>query len=504
MTTLDTTDYRSFIASKQRQVLPMGFDHVVNCPLAHDWQRLVIQWAIKRGRAALFLECGLGKTICQLSWADAIYKHTGRDVVIHCPVGVRQQTKREAAKFAIETPVHVVDRQADAVPGISLVNYEKLHHFDPSHWGGVVLDESSILKGFTGSTKKTLIDSYKATPFKLACTATPAPNDFLEIGNHADFLGVMPSNEMISRWFINDTMKAGGYRLRKHGARDFWQWVASWAVCLERPGDIGFDNTGYDLPPINEVVHIVEPNEREAPAGQFFATDQITATTCHDEKRHSVEMRAAKVAELVNAKPDAAWLIWCDTNYEADALRSLIYIDAVDVRGNDSEAKKENDLLAFSSGLVKRMITKPTIAGHGMNWQHCHNVVFVGLSYSYEQFYQAVRRTWRYGQTQTVNVHIVSTPQEESIRQAILRKQVQHYDMKAGIAGAMQEFTRANLTEEKTRDRYDATQRIKLPTWLTRKERSNVVSNSVSSSGSPARGFEGGFSFEGNAIGEGA
>lgn len=458
-------DYRTFIQSKQRKARQFGFEWTCDNRKVFGWQKLVIEWAVRRGRAALFEDCGLGKSSQQLLWADAIFRKTGGNVVIHCPVNVRLQTKREAEKFGVKTPVNVVNTQDEVKPGISLVNYEKLHHFDASTWTGVVLDESSILKGFTGVTKRLLIELYSETPYRLACTATPAPNDHLELGNHADFLGIMPSNEMISRWFINDTMKAGGYRLRRHGAEDFWKWVASWAVCIERPSDIGFDDRGYVLPELREIVHIVEPEEREAPHGQLFCTDEITATSCHDEKRHSTPLRAEKVAELVANEPGEPWLIWCDTNYEDEALREAIP-DAVVVRGSDQEDRKANVLLAFSEGKIKRLITKPTIAGHGLNWQHCARVAFVGLSFSYEEYYQAVRRTWRFGQQRPVNVHIVSTPQEESIRKTVMEKQAAHAGMKRSMADAMREFSKSEIRQELVREKYVPKLGIKLPAWM--------------------------------------
>jgi len=456
--------YGEFLRNKQRQLKPMGFEASGDlCESLHEWQADVVRWALKRGRAALFEECGLGKTLQQLEWARCVHEHTELPVVVHCPVGVRQQTKREASKFAIRCPVEVVDRPAHIVDGINLVNYEKLHHFEEQRWGGVVLDESSILKSFTGKIKRSLIDRYADAPYRLACTATPAPNDYMELGNHADFLGVMPSNEMLSRWFINDTMKAGGYRLKTHGAGDFWRWVSTWATCLSQPSDIGGCDEGYHLPELIEREHVVEVSEASVPAGQLFATSGISATTIHKSKRHSTQERSAKVAELVMSEPGESWIIWCDTNYESDALVKSIP-QSVQIRGSDSDSVKEAKLLAFANGDCMRFVSKPSLSGFGMNWQHCSRVAFVGLSYSFEQYYQAVRRTWRFGQTRSVHVHIVVTDAEYAANKAVQKKQAQFAVMQTAMADAMQNAIGTDTTELE-REVYDAKQPMEIPQW---------------------------------------
>jgi hypothetical protein len=293
-------DYEEFIRSKVRSARPLGFEVAVGeLPKAlKGWQAKCVQWSLQRGRAALFEDTGLGKTIQQLAWADAVCKRSQRPVVIHTPVGIRAQTKREAEKFGIETPVAVVDEQSEIIDGINLINYEKLHKFDASIWSGVVLDESQILKNFTGKIKQELIDSYRETPYRLACTATPAPNDHKELGNHADFLGVMPSNEMLSRWFINDTMKAGGYRLKKHAQKDFWRWVTSWAVCLSRPSDLGGSDDGYILPPLTVERHIVSVAYDGVADGFLFDVEGISATNIHEEKRRTTPSELSELRRL--------------------------------------------------------------------------------------------------------------------------------------------------------------------------------------------------------------
>lgn len=458
------SDYSEFIRSKKRTCKSFGFEAGrVNGSL-FDWQQDVVRWAVRRGRAALFEECGLGKTLQQLEWARLVHEHTRGNVLIHCPVGVRQQTIREAEKFGIDCGVHVVDSMDDVNDGISVCNYEKLHKIDPSAFVGVVLDESSILKSYTGKTKQRLIESWSKTEYRLACTATPAPNDLMELGNHAEFLGVMPSNEMLSRWFINDTMKAGGYRLKGHAADDFWKWVASWAVAITKPSDIGGSDDGYELPELIRNEHVVEEMPEPEP-GMLFANYELSATNVHRQKRSSVRQRAAKVAELVASEPSEPWIIWCDTNYEADELRNMIP-ETADIRGSDSPKDKESKLLAFSDGTVNRLITKPTVAGFGMNWQHCRRVAFIGLSYSYEQYYQAVRRCWRFGQTEPVHCHIVMAEGEHAITQANNRKATEHRRMTMSMADAMRDFSSAALHGELEVESYAGKSELELPSWL--------------------------------------
>lgn len=460
------SSYEEFIASKRRKLQPMGFKPKELNTNLFDWQATIVDWAVRRGRAALFEECGLGKTLQQLAWAEQVVRHTAKPVILHCPVGVRHQTKREAEKFGIGCEVKIANEQSDVVTGINLVNYEKLHHFDTSVFAGVVLDESSILKNYTGKTKRKLIESYSRTPYRLACTATPAPNDHMELGNHSDFLGVMPSNEMLSRWFINDTMKAGGYRLKKHGQGDFWRWVASWAVCVGRPSDIGGSDEAFELPRLTVNRHVVTADERDAPDGLLFNTSGLSATTIHEEKRLTCEARSRKAAEIV-AETDEAFLIWCDTNYEADSLKEKIG-ECVEVRGADSEQKKEEAFLAFATGEIKRLITKPTVAGFGMNWQHCHRQVFAGLSYSFEQYYQAVRRCWRFGQEHEVTIDIVVADSESAIESAIATKEADHQLMQTGMADAMRGATLAEMTGELVRDEYVPSVNFRLPAFLER------------------------------------
>ncbi|HEU4751922.1 MAG TPA: DNA methyltransferase [Armatimonadota bacterium] len=430
-------DYYSFLASKRVSAPAAGFEvpreHL--SPALFPWQADIVRWALRRGKAALFEDCGLGKTLQQLVWAEQVARHTGRPVLILAPLAVGAQTAREGERFGI--PATLCRTQADVRPGVNVANYEMLHHFDPSTFGGVVLDESSILKSFMGATKRALIEAFAETPYRLACTATPSPNDHMELGNHAEFLGVMPSNEMLARWFINDTKQAGNYQLKGHAARDFWAWVSSWAVSLARPSDLGYPDDGFILPELVWITHVVEVDLETDRGDQLFRCPKLSSTELHKERRRTVEARAYQVADLVAHTP-GPWVLWCDTDYEADALAARIP-EAVEVRGSHPLARKEATLEAFARGEARVLITKPSICAWGMNWQHCSQMAFVGLSYSFEQLYQAVRRAWRFGQQHPVAVHVVMAESELSVLSAIQKKQDAHEEMKSQMIEAMRE-----------------------------------------------------------------
>lgn len=463
------TEYKEFIRSKHASTLTTGFDLPIEyvSERAKNWQRKVVQWAIKRGRAALFEDTGLGKTLQQLIWAEQVCGHTGGRVLLHCPIGVRQQTKRESEKFGIECDVVIADDDSNLPKtGIVIANYEKIHKFETKKFDGVVLDESSILKSFTGAIKRSLCENWKHAQFRLACTATPSPNDHMELGNHAQFLGIMNSNEMLSRWFFNDTMKSGGYKIMPHGEADFWDWVATWAACVSMPSDIGGDDTGYILPTLTRFDHTVIPTDDEPDEGCLFRVErELTATTIHNEKRRTTIDRARKVAEIVESEPGEPWLIWCDTNYEADELMECIR-DCVDLRGNESESAKERKLSGFSDGTIKRLITKPTVAGFGLNWQHCRRMVFIGLSYSYEQYYQAVRRCWRFGQTSEVHAHVVMAESEAAILKTNERKQKQHSEMQSAMREAINRTHELSTGKDQSLNQFTPTKKMELPAWL--------------------------------------
>jgi hypothetical protein len=462
-------DYRDFLASKRIKVEPSGFSIPEERlpPKLFDWQRKIVHWSLRQGRADLFEECGLGKGQQQLAWCDAVIRHGGcKRVILLAPLAVAFQMLREAEKFQIETEIRYCREGHEVGPGINVVNYERLHKFDCKLFDAVDGDELSILKSYTGKTKQKLCESFNHCRFKLGATATPAPNDLMELGNQSEFLQAMPSNEMLARWFVNAGDSVGKYRLRKHAVRDFWRWVASWAVCLTKPGDLGFPNDGFDLPPLEFVEHLVEV-DRETPAGHLFDPGaKISATTMHTEKRSSIEARAAKTAELVAAAKGRPFIVWCDTDYEADALKKAIPGDFVEVRGSHSVEQKEKGIQAFLTGGVATLITKPKIAGFGLNLQFCHDMAFVGLSWSFEQLYQAVRRCWRFGQLHPVAAHVIQTEAESAIAKAVWSKQRQHEEMQSQMAAAMREFQIANVLGRRELAAYAPTVPVEVPTWL--------------------------------------
>lgn len=461
-------DYREFIKSKGRTVKPMGFYVDANAinPKAWDWQRLAVAWAVRRGRCALFEECGLGKTLQQLLWSELIVQRECKPAMLLCPIGVRQQTVREAERFGLKVPVIPVNDDSDVRDdAVNVTNYEKLHKFDTDRFTAIVLDESQCLKEFKSKTKRDLCERFKNTPYRLACSATPSPNEYMELGCHAEFLGVMPSNEMLARWFIADSMRAGEYKILPHAAGDFWRWMCGWAMCLSRPSDMGnFSDDGFNLPPIDYHYETLLVESKPMP-GMLFADGSINVHTMHHEKRTSCQARASRSAEIVATKSDVPWIVWCDTDYEADELVKAIP-EAIEVRGSMPERKKEELLSSFTEGRSRIIITKPEIGGLGLNWQHCANVVFVGLSYSFERFYQAVRRSWRFGQKQPVSIWVLQSETEEAITKRVLEKQTAHQAMQRSLADAMRQTQIELLQSDTQLNRYKATKRMGVPSWL--------------------------------------
>lgn len=431
-------DYDTFITQKTRRAESHGFDPLSIIAPLFPWQRHVVEWAVKKGRAALFEDCGLGKTAQQLEWASQVCRHTGGSVLILTPLAVAHQTSHEADKFGLVAKV--AESSADiAGPGIWITNYEKLEKFDCSQFVGVVLDESSILKNFTGKMRKMLTETFSETPYRLCCTATPSPNDYTEFGQHADFLGVCTPAQMLATFFINDTFNTGDWRLKKHAESEFWAWLASWAACVSKPSDLGFEDDGYNLPSLNLETIIVHVDEADGAAeGELFRHATLSATTMHQEMRMTSPARVAKIAELVNASSEP-WIVWCNTNDESEQLAAAIP-DAVEVKGSDTSKQKEDRIDAFTDGRARVIITKAGIAGYGLNWQHCRNVAFVGLSYSFEDFYQALRRSYRFGQTKEVNAYIVQASTEGAILKTIQRKIEQHKEMQERMKLAASAF----------------------------------------------------------------
>jgi hypothetical protein len=462
-------DYGTFLQKKLTQVKPTGFEPTEPIhPLLFDWQAEIVRWSLRLGKAAMFEECGLGKTLQQCEWAKHVQRHTGGRVLIVAPLAVAHQTIGEAAK--INLPVSYIRHQEEASrPGVYITNYDMLKEFDGSLWDGVVLDESSILKAYTGATKRMILDMFESTPFKLACTATPAPNDHLELGNHAQFMNVMQSNEMIQRWFINDTMQAGNYRLKKHAALDFWKWVTSWAVCISKPSDLnypdGTERYSFDMPELvihNEVVDV--DHSRAWEDGKLIVDGTISATSMWKEKRATLKDRCWRASEIVGGSTDP-WIIWCDTNDEADELVRL-FPQAVEVRGSESIKEKERKLSAFADQQCQILVSKPEIAGYGLNYQHCSNQVFVGVTYSFEKTYQALRRSWRFGQTRDVHAWMISAESEGDIVKALAVKQEAHHEMQLSMNQAMRENGLARETDSRAAKYHSSTAGMQIPAWL--------------------------------------
>lgn len=432
------TQYDEFITQKTKRSESFGFDPLsITAPL-FDWQRHVVEWAVKKGRAALFEDCGLGKTAQQLEWASQVCRKTGGSVLILTPLAVAHQTADEARKFGIVASVIESNDDING-PGIWITNYEKLEKFDCEQFVGVVLDESSILKNFTGKMRKMLTQTFQATPYRLCCTATPSPNDYTEFGQHADFLGVCSPAQMLATFFINDTFNTGDWRLKKHAEKEFWAWVASWAACVSKPSDLGFSDEGYLLPALNlQTITVDVDHTAGASDGELFRHASLSATTIHKEMRLTSPARVAKIAEMVNAS-DESWIVWCNTNDESEQLTRAIP-DAVEVKGSDTSKQKEERIDAFTNGAARVIVTKAGIAGYGLNWQHCRNVAFVGLSYSFEDFYQALRRSYRFGQTKEVNAFIIQASTEDAIMRTIQRKIEQHKEMQNRMKLAAEAF----------------------------------------------------------------
>lgn len=458
--------YAEFLQSKHRKVVSSGFEKPRENMNQHmfDWQKDIAYWALKKGRAALFEDCGLGKTLQQLEWAQSVCDYTERPVLIVAPLAVAEQTKHEGEKFGYQ--VSVCRTQNDVLDGINITNYEMLSHFDASKFTGVVLDESSILKNYTSKTRTQIIEMFHDTPYKLSCTATPSPNDYMELGNQAEFLGVMSRTEMLATYFIHDGSNTSKWRLKGHAEDRFWSWVAEWAVVLTSPADLGYSGEGYNLPQLNTVEHLVEPGTKSMDGNlTLFTKTAQTLSERREARRNSLDERCEEAAEIV--KTDAGqWLVWCDLNDESSKLKSLIP-GAVEIRGSDTPQDKADRLRGFTDDSIRVLVTKPSIAGFGLNWQGCHNMIFVGLSDSYEMMYQAIRRCYRFGQANTVNVHIVTSTAEGAVRENIERKDRQRADMTAEMVRHTKEILRKEIRGT-TRDviEYNPQVEMKIPAWL--------------------------------------
>jgi len=457
------TDYSAFVERKLSTVQATGIAGVVDLPgQLFDHQRVLTRWALKRGRAAIFADTGLGKMRMELVWADAVRKHTGRPVMIHTPLAVAQQIAAEGARIGIA--VNVCRDGGDVRDGINVINYERLHRINPADFAGVVLDESSCIKHAESRAFKALTDAYRDTPFKLPATATPAPNDWTELGTHAEFLGICTEAEMLAEFFVHDGGDTSTWRLKGHARTAFWRWVSSWGAMIRKPSDLGFDDGAYNLPPLRLHEHSVGT---EMPLnGALFAMEAQTLSERREARKLSLQDRVTACADRVNADAAEPWVVWCDLNAEGDALEKAIP-GAVQIAGADSLDVKEQRLLDFAAGRFRVLVSKPSICGWGLNWQHVARMAFVGVTDSYEAYYQAVRRSWRFGQTRPVDVHIFASKAEGAVVANLRRKEHDAAAMAASLSDETREAVMAEVKglTRQTND-YNAGRRVAVPAFL--------------------------------------
>lgn len=433
-------DYELFVAGKRRAELATGHNPGSLNEHLFDFQHAIVSWAARRGRAAIFADTGLGKTLMQLSWADEVTSHTGGMVLILAPLAVSEQTIEQGRTFGID--VHRVPHGGTPnAPGIWITNYERMDAIDFTELHGLVLDESSILKAHDGKTRQRIIDAAQGVPYRLSCTATPSPNDFEELGNQCEFLGVMSRTEMLATYFVNDTGDTGTWRLKGWGASKFWEWMGTWAVVLRNPSDIGFDGSKYILPMPQYIEHVVKTDDI---GDELFSRPAMGLAERRKAQRNSIEARCKALADVVNTESTEPWLIWCHLNDEAELLQSLIP-GSVNVQGSDTPEHKAKQMLAFSNGELRVLISKPKICGFGMNWQHCARMAFVGLDDSFEKFYQAVRRCYRFGQKRHVQVHLFTAENEGQILENLKRKEKLHNQMSENMIEHMKDIMNKEL-----------------------------------------------------------
>ena len=423
--------YSKFLESKAVVAQPQGIDPKPINKTLFPFQADIVRWALRRGRAAIFADCGMGKTFMQLEWARQI----PGPVLIFCPLAVANQTIREGKRLGIT--VNRAHDKSELTEGINITNYDRLEKFDLSAFTGIVLDESSILKSIDGKTRTALINQCQKIPYRLACTATPAPNDFMELGNHAEFLGIMRKTEMLSMFFFHDGGETQNWTLKGHAEDAFWKWVCSWSVMIRKPSDLGYEDDGFILPPMN--MHEVIVRSEIPSEGMLFAMPAATLGERLSARRVSTNERTEALAGIVNKTP-GQWVIWTNLNVESARAHKLIK-NSIEVLGSDSNDSKEKAVLDFINGKIKVLISKPLMTGYGVNMQNCANVAFLGLSDSYEQFYQAVRRCWRFGQKKTVNTHIIIADTEGAVLENIKRKEAEAAKMAESMVNHMKHIS---------------------------------------------------------------
>ncbi len=456
--------YQEFLTKKEIVDQNSGFEIDVKDlnPKLFDFQKAIVKWALMRGRAAVFAACGLGKSFCQLEWSYQIFKKEKKPILILAPLAVTYQTKQESEKLGIK--INICESQKDVINGINITNYEKLHKYDVSKFIGIVIDESSRIKSFTSVTRNQLLESFKNTLYKLACTATPSPNDFEELGNHSEFLGIMTRMEMLSMFFINDTAHTGTWRLKGHVKDNiFWKWMSSWSVMFNIPSDIGFSDEGFILPKIHYHEHIIKP-EGKPKRGLFH----IEAKTLNDRRRvrkETIKVRSDEAAKLINSSNEK-WIIWAGLNDEGDYLEKVIN-GSVQVAGRHTDEIKSKRMLDFANGKIEKLVTKASIGGWGMNWQICHNAAFIGLNDSFEMLFQAIRRIWRFGQTEETHIHIFLEEREGAVLNNIKKKNRLAKEMIKNMINNTKDLTKRLLMQTSNeQEEYNPQIEMRLPRWL--------------------------------------
>lgn len=456
-------NYSAFLEQKKFREDISGFDisaNEINSKL-FDFQKAIVRWALKRGKAAIFADTGLGKSFMEAEWAWNVFQRTGNRVLILAPLCVGPEINAAALALGYG-PFHQERKfTKDGRTGVYIANYEMIHEYEDAirqgFFDGIVLDESSIIKHESSKTRNRLVEISRHIPYRLSCTATPSPNDHMELGNQAEFLGIMKMTEMLSMFFIHDSGETSKWRLKGHGRKKFWQWLSTWACVIRKPSDIGFSDEGYDLPGL-EIKEIIVPSK-------FTVADSATLSGRNEARRLTIDERVEVAAQLVSGDP-SSWVVWCNLNDESAKLTKSIG-GAVEVRGSDSVGAKENNLLRFKNGDDPILVTKPSIAGFGLNWQHCHNMVFVGLNDSFEQLYQAIRRCYRFGQKNVVKVYLISSELEGATLENLKRKESQADEMAREMMTQMRDFTRQRVTElENEKADYLADKITALPRFL--------------------------------------
>lgn len=454
--------YEQFLNSKHIKSVPTGLKEVR--PMAakmFDYQQDITSWALRRGRAGIFEDCGLGKTIQELEWAKQVAESENGKVLLIAPLMVSAQHVIEAEKFGYD--VRFCRTNGEVENGINITNYEKLHKFDLSQFVGVALDESSILKSFDSKTRITVTEAFRETPYRSAWTATPAPNDFMELGNHAEFLGVMNRSEMLATFFVHDGGDTSKWRLKGHAKDEFWKWVCSWAVYLRKPSDLGYSDDGFALPELR--VHEIVVESEQNLNGYLFPMPAATLSERRDARKGSRVERVEAACDLIN-KSNEQWVAWCDLNSESELLHKAIK-DSVEIKGADSDDHKLDAVKGFLSGKYRVLVSKPSMFGHGLNFQHCHNTAFVGLSDSWEMYYQAVRRFWRFGQKHPVNVHIITARNEGAVVANIKRKENDAMHLAQGMVQHMSQISRKEIKGlVRESEIYQPNQTMTLPAWI--------------------------------------